>query len=135
MIAELSLPVRYAETDAMSVVHHSNYIIWFEAGRVEFMRRAGIPYDEVERSGIYLTVSEVHARYLASARFGDTVVVRTRLSELRSRGVRFDYEVIGNAGKLLVDGYTRHICIDHSGNVARIPEPLLAQLRAIDGAG
>ncbi len=130
MIAELTFPVRYVETDLMGVVHHSNYIIWFEAGRVEALRHVGLSYAEVERGGLFFAVAVVNARYLSPARFGDTVTVRTELTELRSRAVRFDY-VIRDAtnGCVLVEGYTRHIPIDRAGRVTRIPRVLIEALR------
>ncbi len=123
--------MRYAETDAMGVVHHRNYLVWFELGRVEYMRQAGKEYADVERGGVYLAVSEAHARYLAPARFGDQVTVRTTLGELRSRGLRFDYTVVAAAtGQLLVEGYTRHVPIDRASRVTHMPEDLRACLRA-----
>lgn len=134
MIAELTFPVRYVETDAMGIVHHSNYIVWFEAGRVEVMRRAGLDYAAVERGGLFFAVAEVHARYLSPARFGDRVTVRTEITELRSRAVRFDYVVVdaGN-GTTRVEGYTRHVPIDGAGQVTRIPRELLEALRPAAG--
>jgi len=122
--------VRYAETDAMGVVHHASYIVWFEEGRSSFMRAHSYPYSQVERDGFYFTVTEVHARLVASARYDEQVAVRTRVGELRSRGIRFDYEVRrATDGALLVTGYTRHVCIDHQGRVRTIPDELRQLMR------
>lgn len=130
MVAELTLPVRYVETDAMGIVHHSNYVVWFEAGRVEAMRQAGLDYAAVERGGLFFAVAEVHARYLSPARFGDRVTVRTEITELRSRAVRFDYVIVdAESGAVRVEGYTRHVPIDRAGRVTRIPRGLLDALR------
>lgn len=125
--------VRYAETDAMGIVHHASYIVWFEEGRSAYMRAHGLPYSEVERRGYYFTVVEVNARFLSPARYDDQVVVRTRLAELHSRGLTFAYEIRRLADDvLLVRGETRHICIDRTGKVQRIPEDLLAALKLVD---
>ncbi len=84
-IVETTFYVRYAETDQMGVVHHAEYIVWFEEGRSAWIRALGSNYAEFEASGLYLTVIEVFARYLAPARYGRQVTVRTWREELRSR--------------------------------------------------
>ncbi len=128
---DISFHVRYAETDAMGIVHHAAYIVWFEEGRSAFMRACGFPYSEVERRGYWFTVAEVHARFHVPARYDERVTVRTRLAELRSRGLTFAYEIRRcTDDQLLVTGETRHICIDHTGTVRRIPQDLLAILRS-----
>lgn len=123
--------VRYAETDAMGIVHHSNYIVWFEEGRSSYMRCRGFPYSQVEASGLYFTVAEVLARYIVPAHYEDLLLVRTRIGDLRSRGLRFDYRVIrARDDTTLVTGYSKHICITHAGHPVRIPSEMLAALRA-----
>ncbi|UCC85719.1 MAG: acyl-CoA thioesterase [Anaerolineales bacterium] len=122
LVAETTFHVRYAETDQMGIVHHSAYLVWFEEGRSAWTRQAGRPYADFERTGYVLAVSEVGARYLTPARYDQKVTVRTRLSRLRSRLSRFDYEVIDTeTGNLLVTGFTSHVCLDNQGKPARIP--------------
>ena len=122
--------VRYAETDAMGIVHHSTYIVWFEEGRSAYMRAIGLPYSQVERMGYYFTVVEVHARYLVPARYDERVRVETWISDLKSRGLTFSYRVVRDEdGELLVEGYSRHICIDHQGRIHRIPPDLMRLLQ------
>jgi acyl-CoA thioester hydrolase len=122
-VVETTFHVRYAETDQMGVVHHSAYIVWFEEGRSEWSRRSGRSYADFERAGYALAVSEVSARYLAPARYDQAVTVRTRVSQVRSRTIRFDYEVLdAETGQRLVTGFTAHICLDRQGKPARIPE-------------
>jgi acyl-CoA thioester hydrolase len=131
MSVDTTFHIRYAETDAMGVVHHAAYIVWFEEGRSAYMRACGLPYSEVERRGYWFTVAEVNVRFHVPARYDDLVTVRTRLAELRSRGLAFVYKVRRAADDtLLVTGQTRHVCIDRTGTVRRIPEDLLAALRA-----
>ena len=130
-VCEAQVRVRYAETDAMSVVYHTNYIVWFEVGRVEYMQRLGSDYAEVERQGRFFAVSEVGARYLASARFSDLITIRTWVEEVRSRALAFRYEIVAaETGQLLVTGFTRHICIDRDGRVSAIPETVRSLLAA-----
>lgn len=127
----LDLTVRFAETDLMGVVHHSSYIIWFEAGRVAWMSAAGMPYAEVAGTGHHFAVTAVHVEYRAAARFGDVVRVFTRLMRLRSRQVAFAYEVRhATSDERLATGSTEHICVDLDGRMAKIPEFVVARLTA-----
>ncbi len=91
---ETSFRVRYAETDQMGVVYHSNLIIWFEVGRVEMMRQLGFTYLDMEHDGTHLPVVEVRCRYKSPARYDDVVVIRTRLINVRESLLHFGYEVI-----------------------------------------
>jgi acyl-CoA thioester hydrolase len=121
-VVEITFHVRYAETDQMGLVHHAAYIVWFEEGRSAWMRAAGSTYADFEASGLFLAASEVYARYLTPALYDRLVTVRTWIEEIRSRTLRFSYEVLDTEnGQTLVTGYTRHICINRDGNVARIP--------------
>lgn len=124
-VSETQLRVRYAETDAMGIVHHSRYIPWFELGRSDWLRQAGLPYPDFVALGYYLTVVEVGARYLKPAGYDEIVTVRTWLEEMHSRGLRIAYEVVNAAGETLVTGFTRHICITHDGVPARMPDILM----------
>jgi len=122
-VVETTVRVRYAETDAMGVVYHTNYLIWFEVGRGELMRQKGGDYTDFEAQGFYLPVSEVDARFIASARYGDLVTIRTWTEEMRSRSLTFAYEVVmQETGQVLVTGHTRHICTDREGRVKVIPK-------------
>jgi acyl-CoA thioester hydrolase len=125
-VVETTLRVRYAETDAMGIVYHTNYIVWFEVGRGEFMRQRGGDYREFEEQGLYLPVTEVDARFLSPARYDDLVVVRTSVAQVRSRSVTMYYEVLmQETGQLLVTGYTKHFCTDREGRVRRFPRDLI----------
>ncbi len=127
----LEIDVRFAETDLMGVVHHSVYVVWFEAGRVAWMQAAGMPYTEFAATGHHFAVTAVTAQYRASARFGDRVRVVTSLATLRSRQVGFAYEVrLAADDTLLVTGSSDHICVDLAGRTTRIPEAVLQRLRA-----
>lgn len=128
-VVEATLRVRYAETDAMGIVYHTNYIVWFEVGRGEYMRQQGDDYAQWEARGYYLPVIEVQARYLAPARYADLVTVKTRVEEARSRQVTFAYEVVmAKTGQLLATGRTKHICVDEEGAIKTIPQAMRKML-------
>ena len=124
-VSETRLRVRYAETDAMGIVHHSRYIPWFEVGRSDWMREAGLAYAEFERMGYYLTVTEVHARYIRPALYDELVTVLTWVGEVQSRALRLDYRIVNAEGETLVTGSTRHVCITHDGQPVHLPDVLL----------
>jgi len=113
-VYETKFRVRYAETDQMGVVYHSNLIIWFEVGRVEMMRQLGFTYQEMEqRDGMHLPVAEVRCRYKAPVRYDDMVVVKTRLVNVRESLLHFDYEIVREEdGTLLAEGETVHLVVN-----------------------
>lgn len=122
MSVETSFHVRYAETDQMGVAHHSAYVVWMEEGRSAYMRAMGSDYAEIERSGYFFAVTELYVRYLAPAHYGERITVRTRLEDIRSRGLTFAYEVLlADTGRLLATGQSKHVCIDRAGRVTTIP--------------
>jgi len=127
IVHETPFRVRYAETDAMGVAHHSAYVPWLEMGRVEWLRAAGLAYRDLETEGYDLPVVELRVRYVAPARFDDALVVRAALEDMRSRSVRFVYEIVTAEPRprQLANAMTRHLCI-RNGAVSRIPEVLRA---------
>jgi len=119
---ETTFYVRYAETDQMGIVHHSQYVIWMEEGRSEYMRQKRLDYVGLERRGYALAVTEVNVRYLSPAHYGERVTVRTRIESLRSRALTFDYEIVNaDTGCRLVTGRVKLMLIDRQGNVHSLP--------------
>ena len=129
--SETRLRVRYAETDQAGVVYHSNYLIWFEVGRVELCRDYGFNYRDMETGAdAFLPVTEASVKYRAPARYDDEIIVRTRVVELRSRAIRFAYEVLrANDGALLAEGETRHIVMNREGRARAFPEKYAELIR------
>jgi acyl-CoA thioester hydrolase len=123
---ETSFRVRYAETDAQGVVHHSNYLVWFEAGRCEMVRvRSGRSYRDLEDLGYLMVVVDLQAHYLMPARFDDLVHLRISLVEWRSRQLAFEYALSLPNGPLLVTGRTSHVVLERATRrLVRIPEAL-----------
>ena len=116
-----TIHVRYAETDQMGVVYHTNYLIWFEVGRTEYSRERGLSYRSMEEKGVYLPVLESHCRIVASARFEDTLKVRTWVDEMKTRKMVFAYEVV-RGDEILARGTTVHICLNEKRRPIRIPQ-------------
>lgn len=121
---ETEIRVRYAETDKMGIVHHSNYLIWFEAGRSDLCRAKGFSYKEMEENdNALMVVAESYVRYKSPAYYEDILSVRTRVAEIRSRSIRFIYEIFRpEDGALLAEGETLHLVTDQSKRVRQIPE-------------
>ena len=121
--------VRYAETDQMQVVYHSNYLIWCEIGRTEFIRALGTPYAELERQNVTLAVVEASLRFHAPARYDNLIRVMTTISEVRSRTITFDY-VITNAetDERFVTASTKLASLTRDSRLTAIPPSLRALL-------
>jgi len=130
---EVSVEVRYKETDAQGVVHHSNYIVWFELARTGLCSLSGHHYADVEQLGYFLMVTRTEARYLKGARYGDVVTVACRIERLTSRGIRFAYDVTKD-GEALASGATEHIWVNReTGRPCRTPEILRQPFRRLAG--
>lgn len=121
---ETTIRVRYAETDRMGVVYHANYLVWFEIGRTEFCRARGFAYKDMEENEhAFLVVAESYCRYKAPAQYDDELIIRTHITELRRRSVRFGYEVIRTPdGIVIAEGETGHVVTDPTGRVISMPE-------------
>lgn len=123
---DTELRVRYAETDQMGIVHHSNYIVWFEVARSDYCRKAGVPYTEMEANDVQLIVAEVALRYKKPAFYDDLLLIRVRSKEIRRRSLRFAYEVVRKAdSELLATGETLHVVTDKSRRVRSLPPEYL----------
>ena len=120
---ETEIRVRYAETDQMGIVHNSNYLIWFEVGRSEFCRARGFSYKEIEeKDNALMVVAESYCRYKSPAYYEDVLTVRTKVEEIRSRSLRFVYEVYRLADEaLLAEGETLHLVTDENKKIRSLP--------------
>jgi acyl-CoA thioester hydrolase len=124
LVSETRIRVRYAETDQMGVVYHSNYLIWFEVGRVEFIRQLGLDYKSMEREeGCGIAVVRVEVRYRAPARYDDVLVVQTRLLAARGAVIRFGYKILRDEdGVLLCEGETAHVVVGMDMKKRSLPQ-------------
>lgn len=121
--------VRYSETDQMGVVYHTNYLVWCEIGRTDFIRASGLTYAELERRGVLLAVAEASIRYHAAARYDDLIRVDTTLAALRSRAVTFDYLITNaNTGERLSSARTVLVSLDRRGRPTTLPDDFRQRL-------
>ena len=114
--------VRYGETDQMGVVYHPNYFLYFEEGRTDLLRAAGVVYSELEKTGVFLVVPEAQCRYRAAARYDQELRVVARVDRVTKVTVRFSYRVLGPDGTLLAEGHTELASVDGSKSPVRLPE-------------
>lgn len=129
--------VNFYDTDAMGVVHHANYIRWFEIGRVEFLRALGITLDDLMAAGYVFPLTDVSAKFVAPGKFDDELAIVTRPTALTKVKMAFDYEVRRRAdGELLVLGHTQNVFASkETGRICKLPEEFYEKLHAalLDG--
>ncbi len=118
---DTTIRVRYAETDRMGLLHHANYLVYFEQGRTELLRQQGYTYRDLEDQGFLLVLTKVEVRYKKPARYDDVLTVRTIV--VRTTAVRIDhrYEVYRD-GELVAEGSSTLACVDRTGRPQALPE-------------
>lgn len=129
------IDIRFAETDAMGVVHHAAYVVWLEMGRVGWLKAANVPYTDVVAAGFHFAVTGIQVNYRASSRFGDAIRMTTRVQKLRTRQIIFAYELHLADTKtgtetLLATATSEHICVDLTGKMAQLSSHLFDRLQA-----
>ena len=118
----VKIRVIYADTDAMGIVYHTNYIRWFEIGRTELMRDAGVVYNDMEKDGFFLPLTQLECHYLYPARYDDVVIIESRIECFRRASVKFAYEIWDEKHeRLLVEGSTVHAFLNRAGKIVRAP--------------
>ena len=118
------LRVTYQETDGQRRVHHANYLNYFERGRVEMLRAAGLSYKQLEAGGFMLVVTEMNVRYHSAAEFDDLLTLTTEVTEIRKVRIRHSY-TIHRGDELIVEADSVIACVDRAGNPRRLPSPFL----------
>lgn len=132
MITQAKHRVNFYDTDAMAVVHHANYIRWFEIGRVGFLREAGISLNELMAAGYVFPITDVKCKYLSPGRFDDELVIETTPLALTKAKMTFDYRILRESdGTVLVIGRTQNVFTSQeTGKITRLPEAYYAKLQA-----
>jgi len=130
-VNETRIRVRYAETDQMGVVYHSNHFVYFEVGRVELLRQLGFTYREMEiEDECHIAVVDARCRYKAPVLYDDEVLVRTHLKNIREKMIHFGYELLrATTGELLAEGETTHIVADAQMKPRALPEKYMRVFR------
>lgn len=121
---ETEIRVRYAETDAMGYLHHSNYLTYFEIGRTELFRAGGGSYRAVEERGLFLVVVKIEVRYKKPARYDDLLTLRTTISRITPARIEHEYQLMRD-GEVLTTGTSTLACVDGSGTINALPDELL----------
>jgi len=121
---ETKIRVRYAETDKMGIVHHSNYYVWFELGRSDYCRNRGFSYLEMEeKDNLLMVVAESYCRYKSPAFYEDLLTVKTRIEKMKSRGIEFVYQILRPSDMTIIaEGKTTHIITDHEKRIRTLPD-------------
>lgn len=128
MTTSFDLTVRYAETDAQGVVHHANYLVWFEEGRSDHLRQRGLCYSEIERSGYFVVVAEAQVQYKAPAFYEDRITIETTLRRARGKILEFTYRALNHAGSTLAEGRTLHVVLGADRRPVSLPAEVVAKL-------
>ena len=111
-IDKIQIRVRYGETDQMGVVHHGNYALYLEMGRIEWLRKLGISYKDMEKNGIMLPVVSMTLNFKKPAYYDDLINVKTELKKPPSAKVEFDYEITNEQGDILCTASTILVFVD-----------------------
>ncbi len=127
-LSVISLRVRFGETDLMGIVHHASYLGYFEAARVEWLRRRNVTYRDWAARGVHLPVVDANLRYRAPAHFDDLLAIETRLSELRGVSMRFAYRIL-RGRTLLTEGSTRLAMVDAKHQLMKLEKWMIEILR------
>lgn len=115
-IDEIQIRVRYGETDQMGVVHHGNYALYLEIGRIEWLRKLGISYKSMEKNGVMLPVVSLSINYKKSAVYDDVINVKTQLKNMPTARIEFEYEITNEKGDILTTANTMLVFIDMKTN-------------------
>ena len=120
---EITIRVRYAETDRMGFLHHANYLVYFEQGRTELLRSHGLTYRDLEDKGYLLVLAKLEVRYRSPARYDDLLTLET--TTVRTTAVRIDHHYrLMREGVLLAEGSSTLACVDRDGRLQMLPECL-----------
>ncbi len=118
---EIQIRVRYAETDRMGLLHHANYLVYFEQGRIELLRASGASYKDLEDKGFLLVLTRIEVRYRRPARYDDLLTLRTLVERVTAVRIDHRYELLCE-GQLLAEGSSTLACVDRSGRPQALPD-------------
>jgi acyl-CoA thioester hydrolase len=124
---EIQIRVRYAETDRMGLLHHANYLVYFEQARTELLRQGGGNYRSLEDAGFFLVIVKAEVKYKAPAHYDDVLTIRTTLTRATPVRLEHKYEVFDPDGKPLAEGATTLACVDRDGKLQAMPDWLIRE--------
>ena len=127
--------VRFADTDAQGIAHNASYLVWFEVGRVEYLRAHAGGYQTLRDLGIEALVLESFCRYIVPARFDELLHVHARVVRLRGARFRFEYSIVRDDGTEMAEGWTAHACVDaQTFKPTRVPDWLADAIASAESA-
>ena len=135
MTTNTELVVRYAETDAQGVVHHANYLKWFEEGRSDFLRQHGLRYTAFEQAGFFIVVAEANVKYKAPCFYEERLKIETTLAKVRGKVMKFAYRVLDEKGNVRAEGETVHVVVGNDKKPTNLPDELLGPLAGLKEDG
>ncbi len=131
IVSEISVRVIYADTDAMGIVYHSNYMRWFEMGRTELLRSSGISPLVMGRDTFFFPLTKLFCHYFEPAGYDDLLMVETKLAEIKRASLRFDYRIFDDKReRCLAEGWTLHACTKENGKIVRVPEIISSLIKS-----
>ena len=122
LVGDTQIRVRYAETDRMGLLHHANYLVYFEQARTDLLRSEGKTYKDLEDAGYFLVITKVEVKYKSPAYYDDLLTVRTTVTRTSSVRLEHKYEVFNPAGKLLAEGSSTLACVGRDGKIQAMPD-------------
>lgn len=121
MTGETQIRVRYAETDRMGLLHHANYLVYFEQARTDLLRGQGLTYKDMEDQGFFLVITNVEVKFKSPARYDDVLTIRTTVS--RTTPVRIEHSyLVSCEGRAVAEGKTTLACVDRAGKLQALPQ-------------
>ena len=121
LVGDTLIRVRYAETDRMGLLHHANYLVYFEQARTDLLRSEGKTYKDLEDAGYFLVITKVEVKYKSPAYYDDLLTVRTTVTRTSPVRLEHKYEVFNPAGKLLAEGSSTLACVGRDGKIQAMP--------------
>jgi acyl-CoA thioester hydrolase len=129
---EIEFPVDWVDTDALGIVHFTNYFRYFERAETEFLRKAGLDYNEIFKRGFAIPRVEAKCKYYKPLKFGDLVKVQLKIGEIGEKHFKYEFQIFNNNKELVAEGYVVVVCIDrNSFKSTKLPESFIEKLKAI----
>ena len=122
LVGDTQIRVRYAETDRMGLLHHANYLVYFEQARTDLLRSEGKTYKDLEDAGYFLVITKVEVKYKSPAYYDDLLTVRTTVTRTSPVRLEHKYEVFNPAGKSLAEGSSTLACVGRDGKIQAMPD-------------
>jgi len=129
-MTEVEIKVRYQETDAQGRVYHSNYFVWYDVARTEYLRQHDCSYKELEKQGVFFVVTEVKNKYIRGLEFDDLIAVKVALVRVGAASFELEYDVVDKkTNEIVSKGWTKLAVVDKFGKVIKIPSEILEKIK------